>query len=142
MSQTDWQQLPNAAWIRWLEQHAKTHPQVLEQAWDGLWHYRGDDGWVEGCQALARDGQDRRQYWNQAWNWVWDRTTNEIPSQAVANVLLALIAYDDAGSMMGMTYEQLLVWAEVSDHAAARLLLPAVMARELAAELELCDADK
>jgi hypothetical protein len=46
------------------------------------------------------------------------------------DAMLALIAYDDAGQFLTMSSERLRIWIELSEHPAATLLLPAVLAME------------
>jgi hypothetical protein len=48
----------------------------------------------------------------------------------VEDAALALIAYDDAGQFLSMSSERLRIWKELSEHPAATLLLPAVVAME------------
>jgi len=48
----------------------------------------------------------------------------------VEDAALALAAYDDAGQFLSMSSERLRIWKELSEHPAATLLLPAVLAME------------
>jgi hypothetical protein len=51
--------------------------------------------------------------------------------------MLALVAYDDCAQYLDMSSDQLKVWAILSENPAAVLLLPAVIAFEKIAELEM-----
>jgi hypothetical protein len=48
----------------------------------------------------------------------------------VEDAALALVAYDDSGQFLSMSSERLRIWKELSEHPAATLLLPAVLAME------------
>jgi hypothetical protein len=52
------------------------------------------------------------------------------------DAILALFVYDDCDQYLSMTSEELQVWALVTEHPAAVLLLPAVIVFERIKELE------
>jgi hypothetical protein len=113
------QRLPNAASIEAVMYSFYTYPMIWRDAFDAVWpmHWASERtrAWLA---ARSRAGYivDTHLLW----------TTPTV----VEDAALALAAYDDAGQFLSMSSERLRIWKELSEHPAATLLLPAVLAME------------
>ena len=130
MSLPDWRHLPNAPRIKALIECARRNPDAWlrepesnrNRAWQRA-KDRAEEQARVGMHLLA---------WRES---SLDEPVSELEVWSnIGGATLALVAYDDCGHLLDMSYERLLVWANVSEEPAAWLLLPAVWARELMAE--------
>jgi hypothetical protein len=155
-----WDHLPNAQHIDWVLATVKQHPKIwvkaLEAAWDAA-----KGATRAATQAAAYDaarnaisGAARGAARGAAWNAIrgaarlargaaWDAIRDAVWDaaggaawDAARDAIIALIAYDDCAHLLDMSSEQLKTWAVLSEQPAAVLLLSAVIARELIAQLE------
>jgi hypothetical protein len=126
MKETAWSHLPNAAHIDRVLASIKTHPEQWTTAWTTAWAA----AWSAASHAarFAARFAALDAAWAAAGEAIWG---------AAGAAILALIAYDDCAQYLDMSSDQLKVWAILSENPAAVLLLPAVIAFEKIAELEL-----
>jgi hypothetical protein len=128
-----WSDLSNAAHIDRVLASVNKHPRIWCVAFDLAW-------------AAARRGA-RAAAWNAvrdavrhaAWSAVRSVAQDAARStayDAAYDAILALFAYDDCEQYLAMTSEELRAWAMLTEHPAAVLLLPAVIAFERIKELE------
>jgi len=119
---TKWSHLPNVGHIDRVIASVKAHPEAWAEAWNA-------------ARPAARDAA-RFAAWDAAWKAArlaaWTAAYN-----AARDASLTLIAYDDCAQYLDMPSDKLEVWAILSENPAAILLLPAVVAFEKIAELEL-----
>lgn len=113
------QRLSNAASIEAVLYSFETYPMVWREAFESVW-------------AMHWDGERTR-----AWLAARSRAGHIVDTHllwatptVVEDAALALAAYDDAGQFLSMSSERLRIWKELSEHPAATLLLPAVLAME------------
>lgn len=136
-----WSHLPNARHIDWVIKSLKENPKLwyaaLDEARDATW---------DATYNVARDAiQDAvlEAAWQPAWDaalsaarraaWIAARDAAWVVAQIAAasrGVILALVAYDDCDQYLQMTYEQLKVYAVLSEKPQAVLLLPIVYVKE------------
>ena len=140
-----WSQLPNAHLIDWVIESLKNNPYMWRHEWAANWaaalnaarNSARNATWNEARNAAydaAYNAALNAAYdaaWNAAWNAIqdasWDVTYGAARNAAyyVANVsILALVAYDDCDAYLNMSYDQLLVYALLSERPQAILLLP------------------
>jgi len=119
-----WSHLPNAAHIDRVLESSKSHPEVWDAAYDAAWDAL-EAAWYAAYDA-TRDA---------AYDAAYDATRDAARASAL-DTILALVAYDDAAKYLDMPFDQLRVWAILSEDPAAVLLLPAVIAYEKIDELE------
>jgi hypothetical protein len=140
-----WSDLSNAAHIDRVLASVNKHPRI----WSAAHNATRDAAW----------GAVRHAAWNAARNAAWNATRDAARDAtldaaydaildaaydagraalhiASRDAILALIAYDDCDQYLAMTSEELRAWALLTEHPAAILLLPAVIAFERIAELE------
>ena len=119
-----WSNLPNAKHIDWVLQSIKDNPDewdaALDAAYDAAWDAAWNAAWNAALVAARNATSDATR--DAAWNAARD---------AAMDAILALVAYDDIEHYFLSSYEELRLIAELSQHPAAILLLPAVKAREL-----------
>jgi hypothetical protein len=121
----------------------KTHTEIWSAAHDAAYDAAParDAAWKVICDLVQSED------WNEAWNEariaVWSAAQNSYWNEAwntaqnsAWSAILALFAYDNSAKYLSMTSEELKVWAYLSEHPAAVLLLPAVVAFEQIKELE------
>ena len=115
-----WSNLPNAKHIDWVIQSVKDNPREWNRAWDLV----RDRSWIAARDRAydAARGAVRGA--------AWDAVRGAV-HYAVWTSVLALVAYDDSVKYLSMTYEELKVWATISEEPASILLLPMVKAKEL-----------
>ena len=146
-----WSDLPNAHHIDWVLASLKDNPDLWTAAWDAAWYAARDAAWEaawdvareaasdvawkavygaardtarDAAGTAARDAA-RAAASDAAWDAAWVAAWN-----AAGTAALALIAYDDCDQYLAMSYEELTIWAALSEHSAAFLLLPMVYVRE------------
>jgi hypothetical protein len=136
-----WSHLPNAAHIDQVIESAKTHPEVWSAvrsaATDAVRNAVRNAAW-DAVRSAAADAA-RSAAWEVAWDAVRNAATDASRNAAgdvAGSAILALAAYDDCEHFLEMTSDQLRIWIALSEHPAATLLLPAVIAFEQIKELE------
>ena len=123
-----WKDLPNARHINWVIDSAKKHTAI----------------WAP--TSLVGPDEARNTAFIAAWEagrpWLWNVAVVAMGAAPLlaSDAVLALIAYDDCAHLLDMPSEQLKIWALLTEHPAAALLLPAVIARERIRELESSEA--
>ena len=134
---TAWSHLPNAQLIDQVLAELDTYPDQFDVAggvarvetqWNEAWHVAWNTA-DNACRGNIIDAA-----WDAAWRMNSDRMW-DAGRDAAANAIIALVAYDDADQYLGMTPDQLELWAALSHAPAAILLQPYVRARELIAQL-------
>jgi hypothetical protein len=154
---SEWSSLPNAAHIDRVIASVKQHPKIWGAAWDAARTAALRSAWEAawGEALAATDDANRYAAWDTARRTarkaVWDEELNVTrsavwtadrivarnkPVYAVWDAIRALTTYDDCDQYLAMSSEQLRAWATLTEQPAAVLLLPAVVALELIAELE------
>jgi hypothetical protein len=123
---TKWSHLPNAEHVDRVLASVKAHPEAWVEAWAEAYN----------AARLAAYDAAYDAAWNAARAAAWDAARGAARGAARA-AILALIAWDDCAQYLDMPSDQLKVWAILSENPAAVLLLPAVIAFEKIAELEL-----
>jgi hypothetical protein len=120
---TAWKYLPNAKHIDQVLADLKSHPDEFTAAWDAARPGRAAarDAARLAARLAARDAA-RLAAWDAAQDAAWG---------AAGDAIAALIAWDHSAKYLDMTYEELGVWAVLSEDQAASLLLTYVRAREL-----------
>ena len=120
-----WSHLPNAHLIDWVLESLKTDPDSWNTARDAAWNAAEDavvgaawDAAWDAARDAARNAA-RDAAWDAARDAAWDAARD-----AAQNLLAALIAYDDCQQYLDMTYEQLKIYALLSEKPQAVLLLP------------------
>jgi hypothetical protein len=126
-----WSHLPNSHHIYRVIESAESHPEIWSAAWDTIGDMASDAIW-DAATAAVRDAA-RVMVLDAVWIRIAARGA---AGDAAWGAITALIAYDDCDSFLDMPYEQLKVWALLSEEPAAFLLLPAVIALENIAKKE------
>ena len=136
----EWSNLPNAKHIDWVIQSVKDNPREWAVAINEVWGSARDAAWE------AERGAERAAAWVAAYYAATDAGRDAACSAArdagrdaargagrgaAYDATLALVAYDDIEHYLFSSYEELRLIAELSKHPGAKLLLPAVKAREL-----------
>ena len=114
-----WSQLPNAHLIDWVIESLKNNPYMWRHEWAANW----------AAALNAARNSARNATWNEARNAAYDAAYNAALT-AACDSILALIAYDDCQQYLDMSYEQLKVYALLSERPQAVLLLPLKWVRE------------
>ena len=120
-----WSQLPNAHLIDWVIESLKNNPHMWSRAYDATYHaawYAARGTAWNAARNAARDAVCHPA-WNAAWNAARD-TTLDTARVAACDSILALVAYDDCDQYLGMSYEQLNLYALLGERPQAVLLLP------------------
>ena len=128
-----WSNLPNAAHIDRVIASVNKYPEIWAEAWNAVRGATLDAAWDAAWCAAHNAARDED--WDAVQDAI-DDTDRGAASHAACDATLALIAYDDSAKYLSMTSEELKVWAYLSEHPAAILLLPAVIAFERIKELE------
>ena len=123
-----WSDLPNAQYINWVLNSLKENPELWDQASDEARDKAWDRALAEAA-ALAGPASDPR--WWPRYK-VWHAARDAAPrhwadgkSRAAAwGALVALVAYDDCDQYLNMGYEELKMYAVLSEKPQAVLLLP------------------
>jgi len=131
-----WDNIPNAKHIDAVLAHVKQHPDRWRAAYaaarDAAWYAARDAAWYAArdatyaaIYAAARDA---------ARDAAWDAAGDAAYAAAYAaawggaqDACAALVAWDDAGLMLGLPADAVRLFAGVGNHAAI-LMLPAVLA--------------
>jgi hypothetical protein len=139
---SEWSHLPNAAHIDrildslkanhiiWADAWNETYNAAWEAAWDTTWNAAWDAARNAAWEAARNAASNavlnvaRKAASNAAWN-------------AASNATLALIAYDDSAKYLDMSLDQVKMWCQLTDHPAALLLQPLVLAFSMERELAL-----
>ena len=133
---SEWSHLPNAAHIDWVIQTLGSHPEVWDSVSGSVNIAAHNAAYIVISRAdrfTAYDAACRDALWR-----VYKSTDCGATYDTVRGSLIALLAYDDSAKYLGMTPDQLKMWAILSEEPAAiLLLLPAVIAFERISELEL-----
>ena len=139
-----WSHLPNAPLIDWVIASLKTNPRKWTAALNEAWYAAGDAGLYEIRDAAGDPAWDamiaaaRHAAWDATWDSAWCAARNELEAaspgnaarDAIWDVILVLVAYDDCDQYLQMSYEMLLAWALLSETPQAILLLPLKWMRE------------
>jgi hypothetical protein len=150
---SEWSHLSNAVHIDRVLASLTEHPEIWGAAWSaarsaayGAARDKAYGAARSAAYGAARDeaygaawsaARDavRGAAWNAAQDAAWNAAQG-VSYYAAQSAILALIAYDDCDQYLNMSSEELKVWAYLSEHPAAILLLPAVVAFEQIRELE------
>lgn len=127
-----WSSLLNAHHIDWVIASLKDNPELWDTAWGAVRPATS----YEGSHAAYNSAYDAARY--AAGHAAYDagRLTayleagKAIHYVAAVDAILALIAYDDCDQYLSMSYEELPIWAALSEHPAATLLVPMVYVKE------------
>lgn len=139
MTQTAWDDLPNAKLIDQVLVELRANPAVFIRAWSAAPPAARVQAWSAAAHAArvqvwsAVWSAARSAAWNAAWDAAWDAArsaANDAAWNAAWDAISALIAHDDAGKYLDMSPEELRTWAILSEHPATVLLLPYVWVRE------------
>ena len=116
-----WSHLPNAHLIDWALESLKTNPDSWRSAYDATYNAALNAAYDPAWDAA----------WNAAWNAAYRAAyraardaTGDAGYNAASVSILALVVYDDCDQYLGMSYEQLKVYAILSERSQAILLLP------------------
>jgi hypothetical protein len=136
---SEWSHLPNAAHIDRVLASVKANHIIWADAWNetynGAWHTARNAAWeaIAAARLAARAAA-----WNAAWNAVAaarnaarnaaDEAARNAAYNTGWNATLALIAYDDSTKYLDMPLDQLQMLYALTEHPAALLLQPAVLA--------------
>ena len=122
-----WSNLPNAPHIDWVLSSLKDNPDLWASAWDAgeevRLHAAFEAAWAAERTAAGDATGDSTG--DAAWV-----ATRDAAWDAAWVAILALIAYDDCDQYLTMSYEELRIWAALSEHPAAVLLTPTVRIKE------------
>ena len=119
----EWSHLPNAHHIDWVLASLKETPELWAAAWDAARAAARTAAWNAAWSA-ARDAA-----WSAAWSAARD-AARTAASAAAGDAISALVSYDDCDQFLSMSYEQLKLWAVLSEDPRAVLLLPMVYVKE------------
>ena len=119
-----WSHLPNARHIDRMLAHVKANPKIwksLQSAPHGAWRPQAGAAWGE-AYSRAWDVARHAAHFagrDSAWGAVWGEDCDPA---------LALVAFDDSAKYLEYTFEELEVWAALSEDPGAVMLLPAIVA--------------
>jgi len=124
---TEWAHLPNAQHIDWIINSVKTKPDM----WKAVKYSYSDRTpaqWVAYNAAWdVTDNTDRdyeRDAARRACHAIRIAVEGDALYDALYDVVLALVAYDDCAKYLDMTPDEIEVWAALSNNPAAILLQP------------------
>ena len=120
-----WSHLPNASLIDWVLKSLKTNTDSWNRARDAARDAARNVAWNAAYAAIwgmARDAT-LRAAWGMARDVAYDAARG-VGYDTARDSLLALVAYDDCRQYLDMTYDQLKIYALLSEKPAAVLLLP------------------
>lgn len=134
----EWSHLPNVKHIDWVLQSLKDSPATWYEAWnvasETAWNKARAAAWYS-ARTAARTAvryAERDAARTAAYDAVWNAAA------AARDAILAFIAFDYCEKYLNMSYEQLLIWAELDPHPACVLLLPYAYAKDkLTKEVDL-----
>ena len=122
-----WSHLPNAHHIDWVLKSVSENPELWDAARDAAWAEAWSEAW-DTASGAARDAA-----WSAARDAARDaaRTAARTAASAAAgDAISALVSYDDCDQFLSMSYEQLKLWAVLSEDPRAVLLLPMIYVKE------------
>lgn len=117
MNTKPWSHLPNARLIDWVLQSVKDNLELWDSAWDEACGAAMDAAWEKAW--IATENADRLAARDAALD-----AARHVTRDAAWDALVALVAYDDCDRYLQMNYEQLQVYAILSERPQAILLLP------------------
>jgi hypothetical protein len=136
-----WSHLPNAAHIDRVIASLKGHQEIWVASWRASHDAVGDAAWCAAHYAARDEAYDAA--WDAAYDAAQDAVCDMTPYaarsaafDAAYDAILALFAYDDCDQYLNMPSEELQAWTLMTEHSAAVLLLPAVIAFERIKKLE------
>ena len=129
-----WSHLPNAHHIDWVLASLKETPELWGVAWSAARDAARAAAWDAAWDAAWSAARDAA--WSAAWSAARD-AARTAASAAAGDAISALVSYDDCDQFLSMSYEQLKLWAVLSEDPRAVLLLPMVYVREKLANLNL-----
>ena len=128
-----WSHLPNAHHIDWVLKSVKENSKLWDTARDDFFEASKMKVSHSAVWNIAM-ASFRDTVWHEAQSATWVATRRpgaKRKVQSVAwNAIMVLIAYDDCDHFLTMSYEQLKVWATLSEDPRAILLLPMVYVKE------------
>ena len=110
-----------------LEENLELWSEAWDAAWSAAWSEARSELWYAARDAALPVARSELWYAARAAAGV---TTLAVNRAAARASILALIAYDDCDQFLSMSYEQLQVWAVLSEDPRAILLLPMAYVRE------------
>ena len=122
---TPWSLLSNARLIDWVLESLRTRSEVWDQLWMS-WDASRTPAW-NTARMSVRLPIERAPIWGMARAATRDATRDANGGWTGSvdyGVILALISYDDCDQYLDMTYDQLLIYAILSERPQAVLLLP------------------
>ena len=129
-----WSHLPNAHHIDWVLASLKETPELWGVTWSAARDAARAAAWDAAWDAAWSAARDAA--WSAAWSAARD-AARTAASAAAGDAISALVSYDDCDQFLSMSYEQLKLWAVLSEDPRAVLLLPMVYVREKLANLNL-----
>ena len=124
-----WSHLPNAHLIDWALESVKNNPYMWRHEWAANWAANWNAARDAALLAARNSARDAAWHaavdasWDVAYGAAWSAASNA--AYYAANVsILALVAYDDCDQYLNMSYEQLKVYALLSERPQAVTLLP------------------
>ena len=129
-----WSHLPNAHHIDWVLKSVSENPELWGVAWSAARDAARAAAWDAAWDAAWSAARDAA--WSAAWSAARD-AARTAASAAAGDAISALVSYDDCDQFLSMSYEQLKLWAVLSEDPRAVLLLPMVYVREKLANLNL-----
>jgi len=157
---SEWSHLPNAQHIDRVIASLKKHKDIWSASWRASHDAVHDAAWsaIRSATRDAAEGADRLDVWYATQDAVYGtistpelvlgraaaraRLRRQLQRRRLASgsaaraAILALVVYDDCEQYLNMHSKQLRVWATLTEHPAAVLLLPAVTAFERIKKLE------
>jgi hypothetical protein len=121
MTTKAWSHLPNAKHIDWVLETLEKDPEMWDIAWDDKWDA------AENAAKNASWSSLKSASWRAAWSVAWDAVCGD-EWRAVWGAIAALVAWDDSGSLLDMSVEEVTELANESNYAAV-LMLPAVIVK-------------
>jgi len=116
-----WSHLPNAAHIDRVLASLKANPKIWEDADKAVSNVPWLSAWYAAWFAARNVARDAAR--NVARDAAWEAALD-----AAWNPILALVAYDDAAKYLDLPLDQLKMLYALTEHPAAHLLQPAVLA--------------
>ena len=116
-----WDHLPNAKHIDAVLAHGSQHPDRWPNARSDVYGASYNEDWVVAWCAARSSG------WSTSRGGAWDAAVYGAARSAARGPCAALVAWDDAGLMLGLPADAVRLFAGVGNHAAI-LMLPAVLA--------------
>jgi len=134
---TEWSHLPNAVHIDRVLASVKASPKIWADAWNSIRKSARDAAYGAArntAYEAAGEGAAHDAAWDAVLNAAWNAARNTAYG-AAWYAILALIAYDDAAKYLDLPLDQLQMLYALTEHPAALLLQPAVIAFSMEKEL-------